>query len=256
MKYLLPLSLILMTFQVKAASSYVRFVKPMEQKVITNPHPNGNGKRFEGCGPVAAAMTMGYWETERNYSIMHSQDDFDGTDHPYKTIRRFYKESGTRKAPAKSTADDGKKYNQSYTMPDKLVKGLKTSVDRANNKRGRLAKLVVNRAKAAPFRTWDYRLSKLKTQLKKKNPVIVLLHNIPGCLTGKDSKSGGWHYVVFNGYNDSTKKFYVLSGWDELTNSATYSSLAHVTNGTSTLVECSFKEIKKTNPALFWIEKK
>ena len=231
-------------------SAYLKYVKPMEQKTIDNPYKvNGNPRRLEGCGPIASSMLMGFWETEKNYTIMHSGDNFNGMNHPYKTIKRNYKESGARKSPGS---------RQSYTLPDKLVKGLKTSVARANRKvTGNKKKLAVSRAKAAPFRKWSYRLSKLKQSLNKGYPVILLIHNIPGCLNGKDSKTGGWHYVVANGYKDSTKEIFILSGWDELAKTQTSGFSVHSGNGTTdTRVKCSFSEIKKANPALFWIRKK
>tara|TARA_Y100001970_G_scaffold278852_1_gene385149 strand:- start:361 stop:1164 length:804 start_codon:yes stop_codon:yes gene_type:complete len=265
-KLMLTMAITALSFGAQATNkSYVKNVMALEQRILTNPHPSGDGKRFEGCGPIAAASILGYFQTEKGYKTMQSGDDFTGFSHPSKTIKKFYKEAPSRKAPAKGTYEpDGKRYNQSYTLPDKMVKGLKHFVNKANKKRGRKAKLRVERAKAAPFKTWEKRVKTLESQLKKNRPVIMLIHNIPGCLTAEDSKTGGWHYVVAVGHNrinnnlkSTQNKLYILSGWHEFDKNQTYGPAAHIrgsagSNGAH--IECNYQEIKKTNPALFWVQ--
>ena len=137
-KLMLTMAITALSFGAQATNkSYVKNVMALEQRILTNPHPSGDGKRFEGCGPIAAASILGYFQTEKGYKTMQSGDNFTGFSHPSKTIKKFYKEAPSRKAPAKGTYEpDGKRYNQSYTLPDKMVKGLKHFVNKANKKRG------------------------------------------------------------------------------------------------------------------------
>lgn len=241
-----------------AGSSYVRYVKPMDQNVIRNPKSNNNKKRFEGCGPIAQAMVLGYWQTEHRYQTMHYDDRFNGAMHPWKTIRTLYRKSAAMAAPVKSKWTDGKKYPQTFTLPAGLMNGLRYYVKQANKKRGSKKKLKVDRMTQA--RTWKKRHKTLRSLLSKRIPVILLLKNIPGCLRSSNNKSGGWHYVVAVGHNDSSKNYYILSGWNELHYSTTSGPGVHKRRSSpdsnAAHVKCSYNEIKKAKAGLFWVKKK
>ena len=47
----------------KASVYYAKFVKPIGQKKIPSPRRKDRMKVYEGCGPIAAAMLLGYWQT-------------------------------------------------------------------------------------------------------------------------------------------------------------------------------------------------
>lgn len=53
--------------------AYIKFIKPIDQEFV----PPKN-KVLEGCGPVAAAMIMGYWHTEHGYKVMNPNDNLMG----------------------------------------------------------------------------------------------------------------------------------------------------------------------------------
>lgn len=235
------------------SSLYIPFVKPMEQRVIDDPR-GGNTKRFEGCGPVAAAMLLSYWESERDYKIMSEPQIFDGAYHPAATIKKFYTDSWSQRAPATAKAPDGKIYPQTFTLPNSLVKGLKRFVSRANE--NNTEKLIVKRLKAK--RSDVKKLKTLKDLIVNKKPAIALIHNIPACLSSKDNKSGGWHYVVIVGMDEQNNSIDLLSGWKELdARSSTDSEVHHRRNHRDSdkgHIKCSFEEFTKANPALYWIE--
>lgn len=251
MKNLISIITILVSFNIHA--SYIPFVKPIEQKVIDDPR-GGNSKRFEGCGPVAAAMLLSYWETERDFRIMNETHIFNGSYHPSKTIKNFYIDSWSQKAPARAKAPDGKKYAQTFTLPNSLVKGLKKFVKKANSIN--TEKLVVKRFKAK--NSASQKLKVLDELISSKKPVISLIHNIPACLNSKDNKSGGWHYVVIVGIDKNRKTVDLLSGWKELdANTSTDTQVHHRRSSPDTdkaHINCSFDELVKANPAFYWIE--
>lgn len=233
-------------------SSYIPFVKSIEQRVIKDPR-GGDSKRFEGCGPIAAAMLFSYWQGQKDFEIM-SEDSYDGTAHPLKTINDFYTASWTQKAPAKAKAPDGKKYNQSFTLPNGMVRGLKSFVKKTNQKDSRT--LIVKRLKAKV--SSSKKMKVLKELLEKEIPVISLIHNIPACLSSKDNKTGGWHYVVLVGMNEEEATLDLLSGWKELdSKTSTGSEVHHRRNSPDSdkgHVKCDTSELIKANPAFYWIE--
>lgn len=235
-----------------AVSSYIPFVKSIEQRVIKDPR-GGKSKRFEGCGPVAAAMLFSYWQGQKDFEIM-SEDSFDGSIHPSQTIKDFYTASWTQKAPAKAKAPDGKKYNQSFTLPNGMVKGLQSFVKKSNLIDSR--KLKVKRLKARVKS--ELKIKTLRELLEKDIPVISLIHNIPACLSSKDNKSGGWHYIVLVGMNEEKKTVDLLSGWKELdAQTSTDSSVHHRRNSPDSdkgHVKCDTSELIKANPAFYWLE--
>lgn len=251
MKKLLLLACFLISPQVLA--TYISFVKPIEQRVIEDPR-GGSASRFEGCGPIAAAMLLSYWETERDYKIMSENHIFNGSYHPAKTIKEFYKASWTQRAPATAKAPDGKKYAQSFTLPNSLVKGLKKFVVKANS--NNTEKLIVKRFKARNHN--DKKIELLEKLIREKKPVISLIHNIPACLNSKDNKSGGWHYVVIVGVESKTRQVNLISGWKELDSISSTSQDVHQRNShpdtDKAHIKCSYEELIKANPAFYWIE--
>ncbi len=246
--------LLLSAVPAMAGSAYIKYVMPLDQKVIKNPYrKSGRKKRLEGCGPIAAASLLAYWKTERRYTaIMDGRDAFNGSKRPTKTIARFYKESKTKKAPAKSAG-----INMSYTLPGSLKRALKKWVKRANKKRRRgQPKLKVKRMMNT--RLWKKRHSRLRAELRRKRPVLLLLKNIPASLSSKNHKSFGWHYVVAVGYDDAKKKYQVISGWLQMDKSTSKGASVHtkITDPNSDFahLSMSYKELKRARPGLIWIE--
>ncbi|MBK25334.1 MAG: hypothetical protein CME70_15170 [Halobacteriovorax sp.] len=253
MKTILLLALYLASFSLFANTLYIPFVKPVEQRVIKDPR-GGSSKRFEGCGPVAASMLFSYWEGERDYKILSEEQVYDGTFHPKKTIKEFYTASWSQKAPARGKAPDGKKYPQTFTLPNGLVKGLKTFVQKANSINAE--KLIVKRLKAKNSNS--KKLKTIERLLEKKVPFISLIHNIPACLNSKDNKSGGWHYVVIVGLDKEKKTIDLLSGWKELnadtsTDTEVHQRRSHP-DSDKAHIKCNIDEFINANPAYYWIE--
>ncbi|MCP5049437.1 MAG: hypothetical protein GY940_19865 [bacterium] len=237
-------------FQAYSAVSYVRNVKPIDQEVIKIK----GSSRFEGCGPVAAAMVMGFWQTERGYRLMSPADRFNGLAHPGSTIREFYKRSNTRKSPGKST-HRGKKYNQSFTMRIGMMSGLKSFVSSANKRRGTKKKLKVDIVRK--IRRWKTRKKTLLNQLSKGNPVILLVKKQPPCLEYNDKWDRGRHYVVAVGYDSATKEVLLLTGWRELPHRSSSGPSVHSRrndpSNDDAHVRCRLKEIENAKVSLIYI---
>lgn len=222
---------------------YNQSVKSMDQNLIASPVRKDKKKVYEGCGPIAGAMLLGYWQTEKNKKGLLTKN-YDGTKHPSKAIRSLYKEMKSKKAP-------GKKQKMSYTMPNSLFKALK---NRAKNKKG----IKADRMKK--IRRWSKRKEALKGQLKKGNPVILLKNkeHKDGCL---GSSSKGWnfiknlsnsHYFLAVGFKGN--KVAIMPGWSEKDHSVSSGFTVHK-NGSHSHALCTFDELKKANVSLFWIEK-
>ena len=222
---------------------YIKHVKPMDQLKIKSPRRKDGMKVYEGCGPISAAMLLGYWQTERGQKKLLSKG-FKGKKHPKKAIRKLYKEMKSKKAP-------GKKQRMSYTMPDGLFKALKKRA-----KKGR--KIKANRMRK--IRKWKKRQATLKKQLRKGNPVILLKNkeHKDGCL-GESSKGrnlvknlSNAHYFVAVGYQGN--KVAIMPGWKEKDKSTSKGFKVHK-RGNRAHGICTFGELKKANVSLFWIEK-
>ena len=227
----------------KAKGAYVKFVKPIAQNKIKSPVRKDKKKVYEGCGPVAGAMLLGYWQTERGQKNLLAKG-YTGTKHPSKAIRKLYQEMKSKKAP-------GKKRKMSYTMPDSLFKALKKRA-----KKGK--KIQANRMRK--IRKWKKRKAALKAQLKKGNPVILLKNkeHKDGCL-GKTSEGknlfknlANSHYFVAVGFKG--KKVAVMPGWREKDKSTSSGFGVHKQNNRAHDL-CTFSELKEANVSLFWIEK-
>ena len=223
---------------------YSQFVKSINQELISSPVRKDKKKVYEGCGPVAGAMLLGYWQTERGVSRLLSTN-FDGSKHPSQAIRALYKEMKSKKAP-------GKKQKMSYTLPDALFKALKK---RAKSKRG------IKADRMRKSRRWAKRKEALKSQLKRGNPVILLKNkeHENGCL---GSSSKGWnlfknlansHYFLAVGLKNG--KVAIMPGWSEKDKSKSSSFDVHKQDSRSHSL-CTFDELKKAKVSLFWIEKK
>ena len=218
-------------------------VKSMDQNLIASPVRKDKKKVYEGCGPIAGAMLLGYWQTEKNKKGLLTPG-YDGTTHPSKAIRALYKEMKSKKAP-------GKKQKMSYTMPDNLFSALKKRVkSRKGIKADRMRKT----------RRWSKRKETLKDQLRRGYPVILLKNkeHKDGCL---GSSSKGWnliknlsnsHYFLAVGYKG--KKVAIMPGWSEKGHARSSSFDVHKKDSPSHGI-CTFEELKKANVSLFWIEK-
>jgi|TARA_Y100000031_G_C8137087_1_gene345786 hypothetical protein len=223
-------------------SVYTKYVPSIDQKIILFKRGKKKFQASEGCGPVAAAMVLGYWQTQRGVKNLLAKG-YTGKSHPYRAIRKLYKELKTKKAPGKANL-------ASFTLPRSFYKGLKKRV------KGKLVKVKRMRN----LRKWGKRKAELKKQLKKKNPVILLKwkERKDGCL-GKSSK--GWnliknisyaHYFVAVGFKG--KNVAIMPGWADKDKSASSSFSVHKRDSYSHAI-CTFSELKKANPGLFWLQR-
>jgi hypothetical protein len=236
------ISLLAGSAHAKGKTHYSANVKSMDQELIPSPARKDKKKVYEGCGPIAVAMLLGYWQTERGFKRLLAKG-FDGTKHPSNAIVKLYKELKTKKAP-------GKKELMSYTMPDNLYRGLKDRVKGVKLKADRMKKI----------KGWSKREEALKAQLKKGNPVILLKNkeHKDGCL---GSSSKGWnpiknistsHYFLAVGFKGG--KVAVMPGLQELNKSLSSSFGVHKKVSSSHAL-CTWDELKKAKVSLFWIEK-
>ena len=227
---------------IKGTSAYIKNVKPIDQFYI----PPKN-KVLEGCGPVAAAMVMGYWQTEQGYKIMNPEDRFDGTKHPTKTILDFRKKSNTRAWGNQS---------QSATRKMKMKDALESYVNSVN-KRTPSTKARLKVDMMWSIRSWSDRRSRLKKELREGSPVILLLKKTPPCLEGKwvnKTKVVADHYIVAVGFDDTKKEYYVMPGWQEKPKSTSSGPQVHKRENKAHC-KCSYKEIKNSDPSLIWIKR-
>lgn len=146
----------------------------------------------EGCGPIAVAMVLGYWQTDKGEGNLLAHDftgQVNSGQRPAKDIQRIYKALKSYKVPLSY---------MSYTPTRDLVKGLaKLVVSR---------KLKVNRSGITT--SWKDRKSMIKRALRKGEPVIVRKEkeHKDGCI---GDSSSGWN----PGLNISNDHYYVLSGY-------------------------------------------
>lgn len=221
--------------------AYVKNIKPIDQEYV---RPKNNV--LEGCGPVAAAMIMGYWHTEHGYNIMNRNDFFNGNNHPWETIKEF-----RDKADTKAWGNQ----EQSATRKMKMEDGLEYFVKKANAQLNGKPKLKVEMMWS--IRRWEERRDKIKSELQQKAPLILLLKKLPPCLKGKwvnATKVFGDHYIVVNGFDDEKKVFYVMPGWNEKNKNTTSGPEVHGKQNTSHCL-CSYEEIKESDPSLIWIKR-
>jgi hypothetical protein len=215
-------------------SAYIKNVRPLVQEILKNPRTQAHERRLEGCGPVAAAQLLAYWRTERNKrKVMTSYRE---DRHPSFAIRRLFSLLKADPAPK----------GQSLTLPDNMALGLKAAVKNKGLRAHRMRDI----------HPWKKRKAKIKELIRKRRPVLILLKNIPGCLSGERSKKFGWHYVVANGYSSSS--LYLVTGWAEMAKTTTSGPGVHHRSTSSKFddahAKCSWREIKKAVPGLFWVK--
>ena len=223
-------------------SAYIKNVKPIDQLYLAP-----KNKVMEGCGPVAAAMVMGYWQTEHGYKIMNSEDRFNGRNHPTKTIQDF-----RRKSDTKAWGNQP----QSATRKMKMLDALQSYV-KSVNQRTPSTKPKLKADMMWSIRRWSERRSRLKKELKEGSPVILLLKKTPPCLKGKwvnSTKVVADHYIVAVGFNDAKKEYYVMPGWEEKSKLTSYGPQVHKREN-SAHCKCSYKEIANSDPSLIWIKR-
>ena len=228
------------------ADKYIANVTSIEQRIIKSPR-NSKKRVYEGCGPVAAAMLLGFWQTEKNKKNILSKNFRGAGKHPYNALRKLYIDLDTRRGIKKA----------SFTMPNAMFNGLKKRVKGYGLKVKRLKK----------SKSWKKKKRELIKQLNKGNPVIVLKNreHKKGCL---GEKSRGYnlyqnvknaHYFLVVGYKG--KKFAVMPGWRDQPKARASSFSVHTAakkyspKGAGDYWICTFKEMKKANPSLFWIQK-
>lgn len=221
--------------------AYIKYVKSIDQKYV----PPKN-KVLEGCGPVAAAMLMGYWQTEKGYKIMNPKDKFNGTKHPTETILEF-----RRKANTKAWGNQ----EQSATRKMQMKDALGFFASRANRLTYGKPPLKVDMMWS--IRRWDQKKQRLKKELREGSPVILLLKKMPPCLKGKwvnATKVFADHYIVAVGFSDTKKEYYVMPGWAERNKSASSGPQVHKSEN-SAHCKCSYSEIANSDPSLIWIKR-
>jgi len=227
--------------QSAGTSVYLKNVKSMDQLKV-----QPKNRVYEGCGPIAGAMIMGYWQTEMGYKIMNTLDHFNGTKHPTNTILEF-----RRKADTHAWGNSA----QAATRKLKMVDALQYFVNQANLHSGKKTKLKVDMMWS--IRRWPLQKAKLKKELREGSPVILLLKKEPPCLLGKwvnASKFTADHYIVAVGFDDAKKVFYVMPGWEEQDKSASSGPEAHAPQGRAHC-RCSYNEIEEADPSLIWIKR-
>ncbi|MEM9168645.1 MAG: C39 family peptidase [Pseudomonadota bacterium] len=220
-------------------AAYVPFVKAIDQEIITDMSPD----RFEGCGPVAAASVLGWWQTERGYQVMNPADRYDGTRHPTRTIRDFYGSSDTKKSPGTSGG-----VNMSYTLKMNMLDGLQAFARRANETRGYRPALKADILRR--IRTDATKRRAVRRQLLRDNPVIVMFVGQPRGLTGDARWERGRHYVVVVGFNDARREFYILSGWSERDKAQSAGASVHRRGG-NPFAAISYDEFDDANTSVF-----
>ena len=225
-----------------AKTHYAKSVKSMTQDIIPSPVRKDEKKVFEGSGPIAGAMLLGYWQTERGKKNLLERG-FDGTKHPSKAIVKLYKEMKSKKSPVK-------KVFMSLTMPDNLFRALKK---RVKNVKG------LDAARKRKTSRWSAREKALKAQLRKGNPVILLKNreHKDGCL-GRWSKGldpikniVSSRYFLAVGYKGN--EVAIIPGRSEKPKSASSGFGVHKKDSASHDL-CTFDELKKANVSLFWLE--
>ena len=222
--------------------AYIKYVKPIDQQDV----PPKN-KVKEGCGPVAAAMLMGYWQTEQGYKIMNPADRYNGTRHPTQTILDFRKKSDTKAWGNQP---------ESATRKMKMLDALQSYVKNAN-KRTPTSKPRLKADMMWSIRRWSERRSRLKKELREGSPVILLLKKTPPCLKGKwvdQTKVVADHYIVAVGFDDSKKEYYVMPGWEERSKRTSTGPSVHERENEAHC-KCTYKEIANSDPSLIWIKR-
>jgi len=227
---------------VTGGEAYIKYVKPIDQQYVLP-----KNRVLEGCGPVAAAMIMGYWQTQHGYKIMNPSDRFNGTRHPTQTIKDFRKKSDTKAWGNQP---------QSATRKMKMLDALQSYV-KSVNQRTPTTKARLKADMMWSIRKWDERRDRLKKELREGSPVILLLKKTPPCLTGKwvnSTKVVADHYIVAVGFDDGKKEYYVMPGWSERRKSTSSGPKVHKKEG-SAHCKCSYKEIANSDPSLIWIKR-
>jgi len=229
---------------IQGKAKYLTQVKPISQNYINNTRPFV----LEGCGPVAAAMVLSYWQKVKGYRIMNSNDRNYKTHHPTHTIREFYDAAPAAEAPLQSSDR-----RMSYTLKLSMKNGLQSFCDKANQSRGRLPELDAQIDRRV--RAESYKMEDLRESLLREEPVIIMLVGIPpGLRTVKDdfAWASGRHYVVAVGFDDIKEEIYVLTGWGEKAIDFAKGPMSH-SREDGVLGIISYKEFDKADPSLLWI---
>ncbi len=247
-KFVKILSLVISMTLIASSAAYAKphyaaSVKSMKQDIVPSPKRKDKKLVHEGCGPIAVAMLLGYWQTERGKKKLLAKG-FNGTKHPTNAIAKLYLELKSKKVP-------GKKKTMSYTMPNALFKGLKA--------RGKTAGLKADRVKR--LARWSKKKDALKEQLRKKNPVILLKNkeHKSGCL-GEESAGRNLlknldnaHYFLAVGYEGN--KVAIMPGFSEKDKSkSTDFSVHEKSRNKNSHAICTFEELKTAQVSLFWLE--
>ena len=149
-----------------AETYYTPQVTSLLQSKITSPIPGNDKEVYEGCGPISAAMLLGYWQTEKGKTNLLDKDFF-GRSHPKKAVRKLYRRLNTKKAPGANNLASFTRAKDYYDGLENWVKGSGLKVERVRR-----------------INTWTAKKAALKSQLKQGHPVVLLKwrEHKDGCL--------------------------------------------------------------------------
>ena len=222
---------------------YIKGVKPLLQEEY---RPGV----LEGCGPVAAAMLLTYYD-KLGYQTLDERDAYNGRNRPTQTIRSLYKLTKTRKSPGKT--------DQSFTRKVNLRDGLRHYARIANqNKGSHLPQLMTDMNwSGKKFWPWSKTKAELRKYLLRENPVIALMGRTPSCLgeTGGDKVPIlADHYVVIVGFDDSKQEYYIMNGWGNQDADKAKGPESH-DGSIDGLCTCSYSDVAKADPSLIFIKR-
>ena len=190
---LVILSMTPVSSQAKPKEYLAKGMFSLTQKDLPKSFTKKDTRVVEGCGPIAVAMVLGYWQTDKGEGSLLTEGEFNGKvtggERPAKDIRRIYRALKSYKVIGS---------HMSYTPTRHLVKGLAKLVASR--------KLKVNRSGLTT--SWKDKVKMIKRALRKGEPVIVRKEkeHKDGCI-GEDSN--GWNFYK----NVANDHYYVLTGY-------------------------------------------
>jgi hypothetical protein len=234
-----------LTSVAEAKKTYlVKGVASIGQTHINKKIQKKNKEVLEGCGPVAAAMVLGYWQTERGEKSLLTKS-YTGEKHPTRSIEILYETLKTKSVP-------GKNNDAAFTFPGDFYRGLR--------ERAAGHKLEVKRM--LHVNGFDKKEKEIKKQLRAGNPVVILKfrEHKDGCI-GEGNRGyniyknvENSHYYVIVGYKGN--KFAVMPGFSDSpkSESQSWSDYANTTKSNARRI-CTSQQLKRDGISLFWIER-
>lgn len=178
------------------------------QTLMSNPAMCGGAEYLTGCGPVAGATILGWWERRGITGLMLPGVSAYGI--PDDTIIELGKIEHMARLPscdATATA----------VLPDNFKNGLQRYLDKYSS-----VKFTVTKHKIEENSDIDYFWSIVKSEIDSGRPMVYLYRNDGEGSNGEFSFAD--HYATIVGYEDqSGKKILIVQpNWGELGTSTTY----------------------------------